>query len=166
MKKIRNMKKLVEYLTNNEKTISVMESCTGGAITNAITNIPGSSDVIKYSAITYSNEFKIKLGVKEEKIKKYTVYSMEVADEMSTVIANYTNSNYSIGVTGRLNRIDKNNIDNEDEPVNEVFISIYDKDNDKYYQDIITVKRNSRKANKKKVIKTILNTFNDIIKNI
>lgn len=40
-----------------------MESCTGGALVNAITNIPGASEVLKFSAVTYSNEYKIKLGV-------------------------------------------------------------------------------------------------------
>ena len=53
------MKEIVEILKTKKQTISTMESCTGGAIVNEITNIEGASNVIKYSAITYSNEFKI-----------------------------------------------------------------------------------------------------------
>ena len=32
-----------------------MESCTGGGVVNAITNIEGASDILKFSAVTYSN---------------------------------------------------------------------------------------------------------------
>ena len=56
------------------QTVSTMESCTGGAVVNAITNIPGASQVLKYSAVTYCNEFKIKMGVSKDVIDKYSVY--------------------------------------------------------------------------------------------
>lgn len=39
-----------------------MESCTGGALVSEITNIEGSSNVLKYSAVTYLNEFKIRMS--------------------------------------------------------------------------------------------------------
>ena len=64
------MKKLISKLTKLNKTISTMESCTGGALANAITNIEGASNVIKFSAVTYSNEFKIKMGVSKNIIDK------------------------------------------------------------------------------------------------
>ena len=121
------MERVVEKLIKNNKTISTMESCTGGAIANAITNIPNASKVINFSAITYSNEYKIKMGVSEELINKYSVYSMEVANAMSKSIVNYTNSNYGVGVTGKLKKIDENNLFGEDDIV---YLSIYDKDND------------------------------------
>ena len=91
-----------------------MESCTGGGIANAITNIEGSSEVFKFGAVTYSNEYKIKMGVSSNIIDKYTVYSAETSNEMSKNISNYTNSNYGIGVTGKLNRVDKFNLYGED----------------------------------------------------
>ena len=103
------MKEIVEILKTKKQTISTMESCTGGAIVNEITNIEGASNVIKYSAITYSNEFKIKMGISKEVIEEYTVYSQQVADEMSMVIANYTDSDYGIGVTGKLCVVDDEN---------------------------------------------------------
>ena len=56
---------LIKELTDMNKTISTMESCTGGALVNEITNIPGASEVIMFSAVTYSNEYKIKMGVKK-----------------------------------------------------------------------------------------------------
>ena len=123
------MEEIVKKLISLNKTISTMESCTGGALVNAITNVEGASDVLKFSAVTYSNEYKIKMGVSEDIINTYTVYSMEVAHEMSRVISNFANSNYGIGITGKLNRIDKANLVGED---NIIYISIFDKDNDKY----------------------------------
>ena len=60
------MKETVELLINSNKTIATMESCTGGGVANAITNISGASSIIKYSVVTYSNEYKIKMGVPKE----------------------------------------------------------------------------------------------------
>lgn len=154
------MNKVVELLIKNNKTISTMESCTGGALVNAITNIPGASEVLKFSAITYSNEYKIKLGVDSKIIDKYTVYSIETADEMSKVISNYTNSNYGVGITGKLSRPDINNPYGED---NLVFISIYNKDNNKYYHKELKVDKMTREENKNIVIEEIITMLINII---
>ena len=63
--------KAVDKLIEKKKTIGTMESCTGGGIADAITSVEGASLVLKFSAVTYSNEYKIKMGVKEETIEKY-----------------------------------------------------------------------------------------------
>lgn len=154
------IKNLIEKLKENNKTISTMESCTGGGIANAITNIEGASDVIRYSAVTYSNEFKIKMGVDKEVIDKYSVYSGEVADEMSFNISKFTDSNYGVGITGKLNRVDKNNPFGED---NVVFISVYDKDNNKYYKEKIEAVNASRSENKELVINRVIEMMLEII---
>lgn len=154
------MKTLVNKLIEINKTISTMESCTGGGVANEITNIEGASEVLKFSAVTYSNEFKIKMGVDENVIEKYSVYSMETANEMSKKISDFTNSNYGIGITGKLNRVDKNNPFGLD---NIVHISIYDKDNNKYYNYIVEADKSSRKENKEKVINKITEELKSII---
>ena len=155
------MKEVVEELIRNKKTISTMESCTGGFIANEITNIEGSSEILKFSAVTYSNEYKIKMGVSKEILEKYTVYSMETAKEMSHVISSYTNSNYGIGVTGKLNRVDEENPYGED---NIVFINIFDKDNNKDISFTIEAIKSSRKENKKLVCDTIINQLLECLK--
>ena len=94
-------KKIVNYLKENNKTISFMESCTGGFLANEITNVSGASNVLKVSLVTYSNEYKTKFGVSKNIIEKYTVYSKETATEMAKCIANFANSNYGIGITRR-----------------------------------------------------------------
>lgn len=155
------MQNVIEYLIKEGKTISTMESCTGGAIANAITNIPGASEVFMYSAVTYSNDYKVKMGVSASTIDKYTVYSEEVAKEMSKVISNYTNSNYGVGVTGKLNRADINNPYGQD---NLVYISIYDKNNDTYHTSTVTCTKDTRPKNKELVIEKVVSIMNNIIK--
>lgn len=146
------MKEVVELLIKKHKTISTMESCTGGGVANAITSIEGASEILKFSAVTYSNEFKIKMGVSEEVIEKYSVYSEETADEMSRNISNFTNSDYGVGITGKLNRVDVNNPYGED---NVVFISIYDKENNSYIKTKVEATASSRADNKLLVIDKI-----------
>lgn len=155
------MKEIVELLKQNKKTISTMESCTGGGVANAITNIEGSSEILKFSAVTYSNEFKIKMGVDKNIIDEYTVYSMETAQEMSKNIANFTNSNYGVGITGQINRQDPNNITKEN---NKIYISIYDKDNDKYCNEVLEAINASRSDNKEIIINKIVKMLTSIIK--
>ena len=100
------LKEIIKILTEKNKTISTMESCTGGGVANTITNIEGASEVLKFSAVTYSNEYKIKMGVDANIIDKYSVYSIKTAEEMSRKISAFANSNYGIGITGKLNRVD------------------------------------------------------------
>jgi len=154
------MKDIVLLLKKKNKTISTMESCTGGGVANAITNIEGASEVLKYSAVTYSNEFKIKMGVSSEVINKYSVYSMETAMEMSKAISEFTNSSIGIGITGKLNRVDINNPYGED---NIVYISVYNREENKYYNKELKVDKSSRKDNKELVINEIINMLKDII---
>lgn len=154
------MKKIVNKLIENKETISTMESCTGGNLANEITNVSGSSEVLKFSAVTYSNEYKIKMGVSKDTIDKYSVYSMEVAREMSKCISEFTSSTYGVGITGKLNRVDKNNLFGED---NVVYFSIYHSKDNKYYTNKIRVTNKSRKLCKNDVVKEIKKTLYKIL---
>lgn len=153
---------IVKNLLEKNKTISTMESCTGGCVANEITNISGASEILKFSAVTYSNEFKIKMGVNEDIIKEFTVYSMEVAKEMSKKISEFTNSNYGVGVTGRINKVDNSNPVGGDAKT--IYISIFDKDNNKYYENEIKAIYNNREDNKKYIVKIIIEMLENILK--
>ena len=157
-----NVEDIVNHLIEKKKTISTMESCTGGGVANAITNIEGASEILKFSAVTYSNEYKIKMGVNRKTIDSFSVYSIEVAQEMAYNISKFANSNYGVGITGKLNRADINNNFGED---NEVFISIYDKDNNTYTNDSIKVYERNRELNKKIVIDRIISKIQELIIN-
>lgn len=156
-----DFKEIIHILQKERKTIATMESCTGGGVANAITNCEGASEVLKFSAVTYSNEYKIKMGVSREVIDKFTVYSMETADEMSKNITKFAGSDYGVGITGQLNRQDPANPVGKD---NVVYVSIYDSKNNKYYRDTIEVHKESRKLNKEHVIERIIKMLLEIIK--
>lgn len=154
------MNEVVNKLIELNRSISTMESCTGGFIANNITNIPGASDIFKFGAVTYSNEYKIKMGVDSNLINTYSVYSKEVANSMSKTISNFTNSDYGIGVTGKLNKCDKNNMSGKD---NVVYISIYDRKMNKFYNSIVTVLYDDRCKNKEMVLNRIIELLEEIL---
>lgn len=144
-----NFKIIVNELIKNNKTISTMESCTGGLLAATITCINNSSEVFHFGAVTYSNSYKIKMGVDKDIIDKYTVYSIETAKEMAKAISLYTNSDYGVGVTGQINKQDPNNPYGE---VGEVFFCIYDKDENKYYEYDIKTNKKTRMENKQVIV--------------
>lgn len=152
--------KIIEILRDNNKYISTMESCTGGEVASSITNVSGASDVFKFGAVTYSNEFKIKMGVDSNLIDKYSVYSEEVSKDMAYKISNFTNSNYGIGVTGKINRADSRNMSGSDSTI---FITIYDRDNDKYYSYSVEAIKETRLDNKKYIVESINNKLLEIL---
>lgn len=156
----KNVEKVVRILDKKKKTIATMESCTGGGVANVITSIEGASDVLHYSAVTYSNEFKIRMGVSKEIIDTYTVYSMETAKEMSKNISMFSNSNYGVGITGMLNCKDPANPSKDP---NKIYISIYNKDIDNYYNDSIEVFSTDRIENKNVVINKVIDMLLKIL---
>ncbi|MBN1189354.1 MAG: nicotinamide-nucleotide amidohydrolase family protein [Dehalococcoidales bacterium] len=71
-------------LKDHKLTLGVVESATGGLISEVITGIPGSSDYYQGSITSYSNEIKMRLaGVKRETLEKYGAVSAKVAEEMA-----------------------------------------------------------------------------------
>lgn len=155
---MKTFKKIVLELIKRGETIATMESCTGGGVANAITCVEGASEVLKFSAVTYSNQYKIKMGVSADVINEYSVYSMETAHEMAFNISKFANSDFGVGITGKLNRADQNNNFGKD---NQVFISIYYKDN--YYDMIINVDKKTRKQNKDVIIDKIIEKLGELL---
>lgn len=110
-----------KFLTEKELTLATAESCTGGAIAKQITSIPGASRYFVGSIVSYSERVKIsELNVSPNTIKKYSVASVEVAEEMAVGIQKKYNTSYAIGVTGNAGPT----TDNTDKTVGAVFIAI------------------------------------------
>ena len=81
--------------------IACAESCTGGMIGAALTDIAGSSDVFAGSAVTYSNEAKSNiLGVKAVTLQKFGAVSGECAQEMARGAMRIYGADYAVAVTG------------------------------------------------------------------
>ena len=96
------MEKIVgTILTLRNKTIALAESCTGGLISNLLTNISGSSAYFIESIIAYSNEAKIKLlHVSSQTIEEFGAVSPQTASAMAKGIKELAGSDYGLSITG------------------------------------------------------------------
>nr|WP_239032406.1 MULTISPECIES: CinA family protein [unclassified Leisingera] len=82
-------------------TIATAESCTGGMIAAALTDIPGSSAVVDRGFVTYSNNAKMQmLGVKAETLDAKGAVSEEVAAEMAAGAVAQAGVSLAVSVTG------------------------------------------------------------------
>ena len=96
-------KKLVEDIfqqcLKKDLRIITMESCTGGLISGAITDSPGSSKIFDKGLITYSNESKVELlGVSQTNINTFGAVSREVVTEMATKLIIDTNAQHKVSI--------------------------------------------------------------------
>jgi len=81
--------------------IATAESCTGGLISGALTEIAGSSDVFDRGFVTYSNDAKMAmLGVKPETLDTYGAVSEQVAAEMALGALTHSKADIAVSVTG------------------------------------------------------------------
>jgi len=92
---------VAKLLIEKQKTIAVAESCTGGMLGAALTDIPGSSSYFLGGVIAYSNESKISIvGVNPQTINKYGAVSRETALELAQGVKSKFKSNIGIAITG------------------------------------------------------------------
>jgi nicotinamide-nucleotide amidase len=97
----RLCKEIGALLSNTGSTIALAESCTGGLISGAITEIPGSSEYFGYGVVSYSNEAKMKLlGVKEVTLEQFGAVSPQTAVEMAEGVRRLASADYGLSVTG------------------------------------------------------------------
>jgi nicotinamide-nucleotide amidase len=83
------------------KTVATAESCTGGLVANRITNVSGSSEMLRYGWVTYANEAKTsQLGVPAALIEKHGAVSPEVAQAMAEGALNKSGADIAVAVTG------------------------------------------------------------------
>src|SRR5918999_1972172 len=104
-------------------TLAVAESCTGGLISQRLTEVPGSSVYFMEGVITYSNDAKTRsLGVDSELIKKHGAVSAEVAEAMAGGVRRRADTDFGLSVTG----IAGPGGGSEEKPVGLVYIALSD----------------------------------------
>lgn len=82
-------------------TIATAESCTGGLIAGALTEVPGSSDVVDRGFVTYSNAAKQQmLGVRVTTLESHGAVSEAVAAEMASGALTRSDAGLAVAVTG------------------------------------------------------------------
>ena len=151
---------IINKLISNKESIATMESCTAGFLVANLTNVDGSSEVIKVSLVTYSNEYKIKFGVKAETIEKYSVYSNETSREMAKCVSDFAKSTYGVGITGQINRVDPSNPYGKD---NEIFVTIYNSKINEYTDFKIICPNEKRKICKEFIIDKVYDKILEIL---
>ncbi|SLN37089.1 Nicotinamide-nucleotide amidohydrolase PncC [Roseovarius albus] len=94
-------KQLVDIASNKRLKLTTAESCTGGMVSAAITDIPGSSNVFERGFVTYSNAAKIDLlGVSADTLEEHGAVSEQVADEMAKGALRLANASLAVSITG------------------------------------------------------------------
>ena len=92
---------LLDLCRMRKLTIATAESCTGGLVAGALTDIPGSSDVIDRGFVTYSNEAKrAMLGVKATTLATFGAVSKETATQMAVGALERAGVDLAVAVTG------------------------------------------------------------------
>ncbi len=88
-------------LKQRKASIALAESCTGGLISNWLTDVPGSSDYFLFSGVTYSNEAKTKvLGVSPDTLARHGAVSEETAKEMAQGAKAVSGATYGLSSSG------------------------------------------------------------------
>jgi len=92
---------LLDLCRSRRLTIATAESCTGGLVAGALTDIPGSSDVIDRGFITYSNDAKrVMLGVDATTLATFGAVSKETATQMAVGALERTGVDLTVSITG------------------------------------------------------------------
>ena len=82
-------------------TFATAESCTGGMVAAALTDVPGASDVVLAGIVTYSNSAKQDLlGVSADSLSRFGAVSEQVACEMATGARHRTGASVAVAITG------------------------------------------------------------------
>lgn len=92
---------VVGLLKKKKMTLSLAESCTGGAVAADIVNVPGASEVFMCGYVAYTNRAKRKcLGVKKSTLKKEGAVSAKCAGQMAKGGAKAAKTDVCLSVTG------------------------------------------------------------------
>ncbi|MDL2218000.1 competence/damage-inducible protein A [Christensenellaceae bacterium OttesenSCG-928-M15] len=90
-----------KLLEQHNATLSVAESCTGGLLSSALVDMPGSSDFFMEGAITYSDSAKLRrLGVSGQILKNSGAVSEACAREMALKMCKTSGTDYALATTG------------------------------------------------------------------
>ena len=98
---VDSARKVVEANRAAGRTVAVAESCTGGLVAAAITEIPGSSEILNAGFVTYSNEAKMaQLRVSRDVLETFGAVSIATAWSMAQGALEATGADVAVAITG------------------------------------------------------------------
>lgn len=93
--------RVLERFRSRGRKLATAESCTGGLVAAALTEIPGSSDVVVCGFVAYSNEAKRDLlRVEDATLERHGAVSAETAREMAEGVLARSEADASVAITG------------------------------------------------------------------
>ena len=120
---IQKAEEIVSALKEQNLTLGLAESCTGGWLSKIFTEVSGVSAIYNGGICSYSNEIKIKLlGVKPETLRLYGAVSEQTATEMANGARKALNADIGVGITG----IAGPNSDDTLKPVGLIYVAVSD----------------------------------------
>jgi len=124
---------IVKALKDQNKTITLAESCTGGMLASRLVNVSGVSDVFKESYVLYDNDSKMKqLGINQAVLEKYGAVSEQCVYELAYQLAQRTDADLSVSISG----VAGPEGGSEDKPVGTVYFGITHESKTKTYKQI------------------------------
>jgi nicotinamide-nucleotide amidase len=94
-------RRVIEENRRIGRTIALAESCTGGLVSAALTEIPGCSEVFEASFVTYSNEIKQNiLKVSQDVLETFGAVSIATAWGMAQGALNLSHAHVAVAITG------------------------------------------------------------------
>tara|TARA_B110000971_G_scaffold209647_1_gene236025 strand:+ start:351 stop:821 length:471 start_codon:yes stop_codon:yes gene_type:complete len=154
----KKVKQILSKLIKKKINLSVVESCTGGMLSQYISSVNGASKVFIFGIITYSNKSKIQyLKVPHKIIKKYGAVSEECCYSMVNNLAKISKARLNLAITG----IAGPKGGTKKKPVGLVYIGI--KKGSKIKINKYLFKKMSRDSVRKKSVKKSLDLIKEII---
>ena len=152
-------KKIISLIKRKKMKLAIVESCTGGMLSSAITSVSGSSRVFNLGLVTYSNQAKTSiLKVPQKIIKKYGAVSVQCCLAMVNNLSKISNSKICISITG----IAGPNGGSKQKPIGLVYIGI--KIGKKVFINKCYFKNRGRVFIQRQTVKKSLNLLLNLIK--
>ena len=82
------------------RRVTLVESCTGGLVAAALTELPGSSDVLEAGFVTYANEAKLAIGVSDDVLQTFGAVSIATAWSMAQAGLKRSGADVVVAITG------------------------------------------------------------------
>lgn len=154
------LRNIFNYLASQGLRIATMESCTGGAVADEITNLSGASRILDSSWVTYDENSKALLGVPLLAMANGSVYSERVAISMARAVLQKTGVDIAIGTTGAMDTIDRRPFHSDTKP-GIVYIAVVNKR--KTLVRKLNIMPNNRDAMKQEVVSEVFKLLEQLL---
>jgi nicotinamide-nucleotide amidase len=108
-----------DMLKKRGQTLAVMESCTGGLLSDTITNVPGASAYFRGGIVSYATDVKSMMGVDPSIIETHGVVSQQTANAMAQAVRKQLGADIGVGITGVAGPEPQDGV-----PVGQVYIAV------------------------------------------